>query len=164
MGFHWKKLWIIGPILFCTFSLLFMLRFAAFEGLGIIGTLMDSPTGDVHEYHIEKMMTWECLPELTALQQKTGDVVPGGQAVRFRFVEDPHYEVVQFGLGLCDRLKGASKPAVSVDFRAWGSSKHGLIGFNPESVDGQPIINAGGMGSAGSTDAIGPHPLSKPFK
>lgn len=48
---------------------------------------------------VTKQMTWECAPEHYM------PAYPEAQPVRFRYLENPHHEVVQSGRGLCDQLK-----------------------------------------------------------
>jgi hypothetical protein len=102
-------------------------------------------------------MTWECAPE-RAMEQ-----YPEAQPVRFRFVENPAYEEVIFGRGLCDQLRRSSKPLVRVDFEVSGNSRCGLVGYRETTIDGKEVVNAGGMGSSGATHPAGPHPLSTVF-
>jgi hypothetical protein len=57
-----------------------------------------------------KQMTWECAAEHYM------PAYPEAQPVRFRYVENPHHEVIQSGRGLCDQLKSADKSVVTVEF------------------------------------------------
>jgi hypothetical protein len=89
---------------------------------------------------------------------------PEAQPVRFRFVEDPHFEDVVSGRGLCDQLRSSGKTVVAVEIEAWGNSHRGLVGYREISVDSKPIVDIGGWGSSGATGVTGPHPLEKLFK
>ena len=112
-----------------------------------------------HSVRIQKEMTWECAPD----QYKAW--APEAQPVRFRFVEGPQYEEVVSGRGLCDQLKATGKEPVMVEFEAWGTRQRGLIGYREIAVDGNPIIDAGGWGSSGSTgNPTGAHPLRRYFE
>ena len=110
-----------------------------------------------HRVIVQKPMTWACAPE-----RATKDY-PEAQPVRFRFVEEPAYEEVVFGKGLCDDLTDAEK-VVSVEFEAWGNKHDGLIGHRVLSVDGKKIVNVGGYDTSGGTGRPGPHPLRAYFK
>jgi hypothetical protein len=89
---------------------------------------------------------------------------PDAQPVRLRFVEDPHYEEVVSGRGLCDQLTRSARPVVLVDFDVWGNWYRGLVGWREDAIDGESIVNAGGAGSSGAHDPVGPHPLEVYFK
>jgi hypothetical protein len=89
---------------------------------------------------------------------------PEAQPVRLRFVEDPSYEEVVSGRGLCDQLRASGKRAVVVEYDTWGNSFRGLIGYREVSVDGKPILDVGGWGSSGAHGRVGPHPLEKLYK
>ena len=60
--------------------------------------------------HVSKEMTWECAPD------RYMPKYPDAHTVRFRFVEDPHYEDVISGRGLCDQLKSSGRRSL------WSSS------------------------------------------
>jgi len=107
---------------------------------------------------VAKLMSWECAPEHYM------PAYPEAQPVRFRFVEDTHYEEVVSGRGLCDQLKNGGKPVVTVEFELWGDKVRGLRGWNEIAVEGKPIVNIGGWGSAGGHGFGGPHPLDLAFK
>jgi len=63
-------------------------------------------TGCTRHVDVTKEMTWECAPEHYMPQY------PEAQPVRFRFVEDPQFEEVVSGRGLCDHERfPRSKPA-----------------------------------------------------
>jgi hypothetical protein len=99
-------------------------------------------------------MTWKCAPE-----HYTRDY-PKAQPVRFRFIEDPRFEDVVSGKGLCDQLKASGKKVVVVEFDTWGDSVQGLIGYRYVSIDGKPIIDVGGWGSTGA-HGVETHPLAR---
>lgn len=105
-----------------------------------------------------KIMTWECAPEHYMPQY------PEAQPVRFRFIEDPSYEEVVSGKGLCDQLKASGKRVVVVQYDTWGNSFRGLIGYREVSVDSKPIVDVGGWSSSGAHERVGPHPLEKLYK
>jgi hypothetical protein len=115
-------------------------------------------TGCTRHVDITKEMTWECAPEHYMPQY------PEAQPVRFRFVEDPQFEELVSGRGLCDQLKACGRRVVAVKFETEGNSIRGLIGFREVSVDGKPIVDVGGWGSSGSHSPVGPHPLEKLYK
>jgi hypothetical protein len=99
-------------------------------------------TGCNRQRVIKVEMTWECAPD----QYKSW--APDAQPVRFKYVADPQYEEVVSGPGLCDQLKASGKKVVVVEYEAWGDYFHGLVGYNEISVDGKPLVNAGGWGSS----------------
>jgi hypothetical protein len=119
---------------------------------------MSATAGCTRQVHVTKEMTWECAPEHYMSQY------PEAQPVRFRFVEDPRFEEVVSGKGLCDQLRISGKRVVAVEYETWGSSYRGLIGFREVSVDGKPIVDVGGWGSSGAHGQGGPHPLEKLYK
>jgi len=125
--------------------------------VGLFVSLLSGCNRQGHLTRVGKQMTWECAPEHYMSQY------PDAQPVRLRYVEDPHYEEVISGRDLCDQLKGSGKTVVLVQFEAWGNS-NGLVGYREISVDGKAIVNAGGWGSSGATNPVGPHPLEKLFK
>ncbi|MBZ5551271.1 MAG: hypothetical protein LAO21_01025 [Acidobacteriia bacterium] len=125
--------------------------------VAVLSVVIVAPSRDQY-VRVKKEMTWECAPDKYMPEN------PEAQPVRFRYVEDPHYEEVASGRGLCDQLKSSGKRVVVVEFEAWGNSSSGLRGFHEISVDGKPLVDVGGWGSSGSTDAVGPHPLRKLFK
>src|SRR5579863_173985 len=77
---------------------------------------------------VAEPMSWECVPEHYM------PAYPEAQPVRFRFVEDTHYEEVVSGRGLCDQLKNGGKPVVTVEFELWGDKVRGLRGWNEIAV------------------------------
>jgi hypothetical protein len=107
---------------------------------------------------VTKQMSWECAPEHYMR------AYPEAQPVRFRYVENPHHEVVQSGRGLCDQLKSAGKPVVAVEFELFGDKVRGLRGFNPIAVDGTPIVDVGGWGGSGGDASTLPDPLETEFR
>jgi hypothetical protein len=115
-------------------------------------------TGCNNSVRVTEQMTWECAPDRYMPQY------PDAQPVRFRFVEDPRFEDVVSGRGLCDQLRRSGKSVVAVEFEAWGNSRRGLQGYREITVDGNPIIYVGGWGSSGASGRTGPHPLEKLFK
>ena len=120
--------------------------------LALMGPL--TAAGCTHDIQVSKQMTWECAPEHYMRDY------PQAQPVRFRFVEDPTFEDVISGKGLCDQLKASRKKVVVMEFDTWGNSVQGLIGFREVSVEGKPIIDVGGWGSI-SAHGVGTHPLAK---
>jgi preprotein translocase subunit SecG len=109
-------------------------------------------------FSVAEKMTWQCAPD------QYQSWAPLAQPVRFRYLENPQYEEVASGKGLCDELKGSGRNVVLVEFAVWGNSFQGLRGFREVSVDGKPIINVGGSGYSGAYGSdIGPHPLQKFF-
>jgi hypothetical protein len=124
--------------------------------LALVGALLS--VGCERRFVVEERMTWECAPELSMQQY------PDAQPVRFRFVENPQFEEVEFGRGLCDQLNAAGRNVVVIKYEVWGNHSRGLIGFRPLLIDGKPIINAGGMGSSGANGINhGPHPFDRFF-
>jgi len=107
---------------------------------------------------VTKQMSWECAPEHYM------PAYPDAQPVRFRYVENPHYEEVTSGRGLCDQLKSAGKPVVAVEFELFGDMVRGLRGFNEIAVDGRHILNVGGWGGSGGDGSKLPHPLEAEFR
>lgn len=107
---------------------------------------------------VTKQMTWECAPEHYM------PAYPEAQPVRFRYIENPHPEVVKSGRGLCDQLKTAGKAVVAVEFELRGDRVRGLRGFNAIAVDGQPIVDVGGWGGSGGDASTLPDPLETAFK
>jgi hypothetical protein len=107
---------------------------------------------------VTKQMTWECAPDHYM------PAYPEAQPVRFRYVENPHHEVVQSGRGLCDQLKRAGQPVVAVEFELWGDRVRGLRGFNAIAVDSTPIVDVGGWGGSGGDAATLPDPLETSFR
>lgn len=105
-----------------------------------------------------KQMRWECAPEHYM------PAYPEAQPVRFRYVENPHFDEIASGRGLCDQLKSRDKPVVAVEFEVWGDRVRGLRGFNEIAVDDKPIINVGGWGGSGGDDSKLPHPLETEFR
>ena len=105
-----------------------------------------------------KLMNWECAPD------RYMPAFPEAQPVRFRYVENPHYEEVVSGRGLCDQLKSGGKTVVAVEYELWGDRIRGLRGFNEIAVDGRPIVQVGGWGSSGGDGSPTPHPLVSAFK
>jgi hypothetical protein len=105
-----------------------------------------------------KLMTWQCAPD------RYMPAYPEAQPVRFRYVENPHYEEVVSGRGLCDQLKSGGKTAVAVEYELWGDRVRGLRGFNEIAVDGKPIVEVGGWGSSGDDGSSTSHPLASAFK
>jgi len=120
--------------------------------------LLSAAAGCSRQIKVTEQMTWECAPEHYMSQY------PEAQPVRFRFVEDPQFEEVVSGRGLCDQLKASGKKIVAVEYETWGDSSSGLIGFREIAVDGQPIVTVGGWGSSGSHIQGGQHPLEKLYK
>jgi len=59
----------------------------------------------VQHVRVQKEMTWRCAPELARAD------LPGYQAVRIRFAQDPRYGEVVFAKGLCDQLTSAARPS-----------------------------------------------------
>jgi hypothetical protein len=108
-------------------------------------------------FRVAKPMNWECAPD------RYTPAYPDAQPVRLRFVENPHFEEVVSGRGLCDQLKNGGKTVVPVDYELWGDRVNGLRGFTALAVDGRQIVNAGGWGSSGSDDSPAPHPLQSAF-
>lgn len=104
-------------------------------------------------FRVTKPMNWECAPD------RYMPAYPDAQPVRLRFVENPHFEEVVSGRGLCDQLKSGGKTVVPVEYELWGDRINGLRGFSEISVDGRQIVDAGGWGSSGSDDSPAPHPL-----
>jgi hypothetical protein len=123
-----------------------------------ISFLLLSLTGCNHTVRVAEQMTWECAPDRYMSQY------PDAQPVRFRFVEDPRFEDVVSGRGLCDQLRRSGKSVASVEFEAWGNSRRGLQGYRETAVDGKPIIDVGGWTSSGASGRTGPHPLERLFK
>jgi hypothetical protein len=121
-------------------------------------THREPPPEPISTVYVSKEMTWECAPEHYMSQY------PEAQPVRFRFVEDPSYEEVASGRGLCDQLRASGKRVVVVEYETWGNSFRGLIGYREASVDGKPIVDVGGWGSSGAHGRVGPHPLEKLYK
>ena len=107
---------------------------------------------------VTKQMTWECAPEHYM------PAYPEAQPVRFRYLENPHHEVVQSGRGLCDQLKKKSEPVVAVKFELWGDRVRGLRGFNAIAVDGKPIVDVGGWGGSGGDASTLADPLEAEFR
>lgn len=108
---------------------------------------------------LKTQMTWECpLPQPAGMER---DTVAGGQLARFRYADDPHYFEETTGKYLCDQLKAAGKPVVTIEWDAWG--RGGLRGYRELSIDGRPLINAGGWGGSGANDPSGSSPLAKAF-
>jgi hypothetical protein len=120
--------------------------------------LLLAMTGCNHSVRVTEQMTWECAPDRYMPQY------PDPQPVRFRFVEDPRFEDVVSGRGLCDQLRRSGKSVVAVEFEAWGNSRRGLHGYREIAVDGKPIIDVGGWTSSGASGRTGPHPLERLFK
>jgi hypothetical protein len=116
-------------------------------------------TGCDHHYRASFDMTWECTPELNKPEY------PNAQTVRLRFVQDPAYFEEIAGRGLCDELKASNQSVVNVEYDMWGNSFNGLHGFNEVSIDGRPIVDAGGYwGKSGANDPKGPSPISVAFE
>jgi hypothetical protein len=115
-------------------------------------------TGCNHSVRVIKQMTWQCAPDRYMPQY------PEAQPVRLTFVEDPHFEDIVSGRGLCDQLRTSGKVVVAVEFEAWGNTREGLEGYRELSVDGRPIVDIGGWTSSGASGRSGPHPLEKLFK
>ncbi|MGH8338505.1 MAG: hypothetical protein ACRETL_17145 [Gammaproteobacteria bacterium] len=111
-----------------------------------------------NRFRVTKEMNWECAPDSYM------PAYPDAQPVRFRYLENPRYEEVVFGRGLCDQLKNNGKPVVPVEYELWGDRINGLRGFSEIAVDGKPIVNAGGMGSSGDDGSPAPHPLQSAFE
>jgi hypothetical protein len=107
---------------------------------------------------VTKQMAWECAPEHYM------PAYPEAQPVRFRYIENPHHEVIQSGRGLCDQLKTAGKAVVAVEFELRGDRVRGLRGFNASAVDGKPIVDVGGWGGSGGDSSTLPDPLETAFK
>jgi hypothetical protein len=107
---------------------------------------------------VTKEMTWECAPEHYMA------AYPEAQPVRFRYVENPHHEVVQSGRGLCDQLKNTGKPLAAVEFELFGDRVRGLRGFNAIAVDGRPIVEVGGWGGNGGDASTLGDPLETAFR
>ena len=105
-----------------------------------------------------KLMTWECAPD------RYMPAYPDAQPVRFRYLENPHYEEVVSGRGLCDQLKSGGKTVVAVEYELSGDRIQGLRGINEIAVDGKPIVEVGGWGSSGGDGSAAPHPLVSDFK
>ena len=127
--------------------------------LGLVAALAVAAclSGCDHYYRAKVKMTWECVPALNMPQY------PDAQAVRLRFVENPAYFEVVSGRGLCDQLTVSGQKVVTVEYRMWGTHA-GLHGFNEESIDGKPIVNAGGAGGSGANDPTGPSPINRLFQ
>jgi hypothetical protein len=119
-------------------------------------------TGCERKYTVTEQMTWECLPNWYTHDYPGVVITPGAQAVRFRYVENPHAYDVITGRDLCRVLESSSKGAsATVTIEAWGQSD--VRGYTFVAVNGQPIVNAGGFGVSGSEGAGQQHPLSKYF-
>ena len=90
-------------------------------------------------------MEWRCAPEFRDANH------PEFEAVMLTYVEQPEcFEVVSTA-GLCRRLRASGKRVVPVAFHAW--KRLGVLGYNIETIDGQPlpyIGNTGGSGGRGS--------------
>ena len=105
-----------------------------------------------------KLMNWECAPEFY------NPAYSEAQPVRFRYVENPHYEEIVSGRGLCDQLKTGGKAIVAVEYELRGNRIQGLRSFHEISVDGRPIVDVGGWGSSGGDDSRTAHPLESAFR
>jgi hypothetical protein len=105
-----------------------------------------------------KLMNWECAPD------RYMPAYPEAQPVRFRYVDNPRYEEVVSGQGLCDQLKSGGKTVVAVEYELFGNRIQGLRGFHEISVDGKPIVDVGGWESSGGYDSTAPHPLETAFR
>lgn len=127
--------------------------------VAVLATLAFGGCNRDHTIRVTKKMTWECAPDRKMPQY------PDAQPVRLRFVEDPQFEDVVSGRGLCDQLKGAGKREVDVGFEVWGNCRRGMNGYREVTVDGKPIVDIGGWASSGASGrATGPHPLESVFK
>jgi len=127
----------------------------------IISSMLFFGVGCNREIRVQKEMTWECAPEYYMRNY------PQAQPVRLRFIENPHYEEVISGQGLCNQLEKSGRTVVIVEFEAWGNRYRGLYGYRAISVDGLKVQDVGGWGSSGanaSVKDVGPHPLSRLFK
>ncbi len=135
----------------------------AYAGAASLAVLALFFSGCDRHVRVVKEMIWECAPERYMREY------PDAQPVRFRFVENPHHEVVTSGRGLCDQLEASGKKVVSVEFDVFGNRWNGLHGFNDVAVDGRAIVDVGGWGSSGSHsngpgDPAGPHPFEALFR
>jgi hypothetical protein len=67
------------------------------------------------------------------------------------------------GRGLCEQLGRSGRSTASVVYDAWGSPLQRLHGYRIESINGQPLQYAGGLGRSGreGMGKGGPHPLAK---
>ena len=106
---------------------------------------------------VQETMTWACAPD-----RVTRDY-PEAQAVRLRFVDNPAYEEVVFGKGLCESLSSA-KSVVTVEFNVSGNSHQGLVGYHVVSIDGKKVVRVGGFNTSSVIGRAGPHPLSEHFR
>src|SRR5437016_4340739 len=128
----------------------------------MLTTLLFLSTACQYTVTITEQMTWECLPEWYTRDYPNAKPLPGGQAVRFLYVRNPHVYDVVTGRELCSRLEASNNKIVEVKIEAHGS-RSGVIGYHFLSVQGQPIINVGGVDMTG-IDGTGQHPLDTYFR
>jgi len=122
----------------------------------IVGAAMVCGGCDRH-VHVTKEMAWECVPA----ERDPG--YPDAEPVMFRYSEDPGYFDLASGRGLCEQVRSSGNRTVRVTYDVWGSSSGGLHGYRIESINGQPLQDAGGTAGSGyhGTGNPGPHPLAR---
>lgn len=108
-----------------------------------------------HHASVREEMTWKCEQGRTAQS-------PHAQAVMFLFVKNSAIGAMHAGPWLCDQLKAAGKPVVTVEYDVWGNSVDGVHGFRPVKIDGKPFKDL--LPPFEGVDSIGPNPLAAPFE
>jgi hypothetical protein len=110
---------------------------------------------------VTKEMTWECVPEERDLGY------PEAEPVMFRYTDDPEYEVLASGRGLCQQLQASGKSTAKITFDVRVTPLGRLHGYNIELINGLPRQDIGGPGWSGvhhhGTGDPGPHPLESAF-
>lgn len=117
------------------------------------------PTGCMRSVRVTKQMTWECAPE----EAKPGYYARPDEYVRFRFVENPHCFDLESSRNFCAEMKKAGRSIVDADFEISGRGQS-VQGYRMLSVDGRPLQDVGGWGSAGANDYQGPSPIAIAFR
>jgi hypothetical protein len=123
--------------------------------MAVVGCLVLLCACDRH-VQTRKEMTWACMPDRD---------YDGLQWVEFHFVENPNYFHTEVGPQLCDALKSAGKPTVTMTFDLLGDFISGFRGSSALSIDGLSTRFSDRNAGVGSFGTAGPgeDPLKAAF-
>lgn len=102
-------------------------------------------------------MSWECpVPSMIRPE-------PRAVVVRLRFVEESRTGLDVVNTALCDHLKARGERVVAVDFRIWGNSLDGLVGFTHWTIDGKSFFDQD-RGGGTFSEGMATNPLARSFE